>query len=108
LASSRDTSNGPDVWDLVTTMMAFQHINHCRLEFRMRIPNDAKRLEALLELSAWEDNPESGEAKLLASARCLAGYSDRRTVEAAILQHMYALDAQMAEEEFRNAENKKA
>jgi hypothetical protein len=44
----------------------------------------------------------------LASAKSLTGYKDRRSVEVVITQLMYALDAQMAEEEFEKVAKTKA
>lgn len=108
LASNRDTSNGPDVRDVTAIMLAFEHINSCRLELRMGIAKDAKHLSMRFELTAWPLTPESGEVSPLASAKSLTGYKDRRTVEVVITQLMYSLDAQMAEEEFARAANKKA
>jgi len=108
LASSRGSSNGPDVRDVAAIMLAFEHINSCRLSLRVGIAGDARHLGLRFELEAWPKETESGEVKPLASAKSLTGYKDRRTVEVVITQLMYSLDAQMAEEEFEKAAKQKA
>jgi len=108
LAASRETSNGPDVRDVTAIMLAFEHINSCRLDLRMGIAGDQKHLSMRFELTAWPRDPESGEVTPLASAKSLTGYKDRRSVEVVITQLMYALDAQMAEEEFEKAAKTRA
>lgn len=100
MASSRGTSNGPDVRDVAAVMLAFEHINSCRLELVVGLDHTAKELALAFHLTAWPLEPESGEVRPLASEKSIAGYKDRRTVEVVITQLMYALDAQMAEEEF--------
>lgn len=108
MASSRGTSNGPDVRDITATMIAFEAINKVRLQVLMGVTQDKHRTVLACEAVAWPVEPESGEVQPLASAKCLIGLSDRRTVDAVILQLMYKLDAELAEEEFRRAGVKRA
>lgn len=55
--------------------------------------------------TAHSDPRDSGEVTLLASVKSLIGYSDQRTLDAAIFQLIYALDGRMAEDEFAKIPN---
>ena len=96
MASSRGTSNGPDVRDITDTMLAFQDINQLRLELRCGVFLKSGTPVMGFELTAWESKNESTEVTPLACVKSTAGSTDRRTVEAVIFQLMYALDAELA------------
>jgi hypothetical protein len=100
LATSRITLNGPDVQDVVMVILAFEGINNCRVSLRMGIATEGQHSVMVFEAEAWERISQSTEARPLASVRWTAGSTERRTMDALIMQLMYKLDAQMAAGEF--------
>jgi len=81
-------------------MLAFQHINRCTVIVELQATHDTEEAGIVVRAHAWEKPQPGMEASLLASVKSIAGYSDRRTMDAVIFQLIYALDAQMAEQEF--------
>jgi len=86
--------------DTIAGMLAFQHINRCTVTVSLKVTHDTEQAGVHMTAEAREQVPEGTEARLLASVKSIAGYSDRRTLDAVIFQLIYALDAQMAEHEF--------
>lgn len=101
MATSRLTQNGPDVMDVVMVMVAFEAINNCRVSLRMGVVTDGQESVMSFQAEAWPRYPESGEVLPLASVKWQAGSTERRTMDALIMQLMYKLDAEMAAGEFR-------
>jgi hypothetical protein len=87
------------VRDITDAMLAFQDINQLRLELRCGVFLKSGTPVMGFELTAWEGKEESTEVLPLVCVKSIAGYSDRRTVEAVIFQLMYALDAELARRE---------
>jgi hypothetical protein len=106
LASSRDTRNGPDLQDVLSAMMAFEGINSVRLVLHLLTEKVGQTVVLRMEVEAWERPKESTAPLLLASSSVRIGSSDRRTVDAALLQLMYKLDAVLATGEFSKLTNK--
>lgn len=87
-------------------MIAFQHINRCVVTVHIKVTHGTEEAGVHLTAEAHELAEEGQEARLLASVKSIAGYSDRRTLDAVIFQLIYGLDAEMAEEEFREIPKK--
>ena len=100
LALKHGSSNGVDVVDVKYVLAAFQEINKCQLVVSITAQGSAARPELALEISAYDDLTEPAVPVLLASQKSIVGSMGPRTMEAAIRQGLYALDAQLAEKEF--------
>jgi len=100
LALKQGSSSGVDCVDVKYVLAAFQEINRCRLIVELTIQGTPARPDLILGVMAWENADVDAEPVLLASQRLPVGSVGPRTMESAILQALYALDAQMAEAEF--------
>ena len=86
--------------DVKYVLAAFEEINKCQVDVRIYVEGTTARPDLILVMRALEDWSEEAEARPLALVKQTIGSFGPRTMEAAILQGMYALDAQMAEAEF--------
>jgi len=103
LALKQGSSSGVDVVDVMYVLAAFEEINKCKLEVVISLLGTAARPQVVLEMRAWEREVDRMEVQPLGYLRQTIGSSGPRSMEAAILQGMYALDGQLAEEEFAKA-----
>jgi len=103
LASSRGTSNGPDSVDVRYVLMAFEEMNSCHITISMRLAGKPDNVAMAVEVHAWDTAEDVPEAQHLGSVKLTIGSRDRRTMEAAILQALYQLDAHFAREELAKA-----
>jgi len=99
LASSRFTSSSPDCVDVLAVLEAFEEINKCRIVVRLTLENSARSVVLRIEGEAYTRPIVGVEPVLLASHALRTGYSDRQTMDAATLQLLYGLDAQLARNE---------
>jgi len=99
-------SSGVDFVDVKYVLAAFQEINKCRLIVQITVEGSASRPSLILQVEAWDNLDVTAEPVRLASQRCPVGSTAPRTMEAAILQALYALDGQMAEEEYARTHSK--
>ena len=99
-------SSGVDVVDVQFVLAAFEEMNKCKLELSMWLEGTAARPVVWLEMRAWEPGADKLAVQPLACQKSPVGSSGPRSMEAAILQGMYALDAQMAEAEFARVDKK--
>jgi len=106
LALKQGSSSGVDVVDVKYVLAAFQEINKCGLRVGMHLEGTSARPELILTLTAWSTLLDVPEARLLASQKLQVGSMGPRTMEAAILQALYGLDAQLAADEFARVNNK--
>jgi len=99
LGSKVGLSSGVDVVDVKYVLSAFEAINRCKLSVLIRLSGTGAR--PVVEVEMWADPLESvaAEPARLGSVRLQAGSTGARTMEAAILQGLYTLDAQLAENE---------
>jgi hypothetical protein len=100
LASSRGTSNGPDVLDWVTYWAAFEVINGCRLVLETSLVDHRGEAVRFQRLTAWERKPESGVQPPLVLASVDMRVEGKMTMAAATLQLLYLLDGKLAAGEF--------
>lgn len=106
MALKQGSSTGVDVVDVKYVLAAFQEINKCALRVSMHLEGTTARPEMMVTVKAWDTLLDVPEAKLLAFQKLIVGSTGARTMEAAILQALYGLDAAMAAEEFARVNNK--
>jgi len=99
LASSRFTSSSPDCVDVLAVMEAFEEINRIKLTVRLTVEVSARTVVLLAEATAHTRVDAGAEPVLLASRQLRTGYSQKQTMDSAILQLLYGLDAQLAASE---------
>jgi len=99
LALKNSSSGGVDCVDVKYVLAAFQDLNKCALRVSMHLEGTVARPELLMTVTAWDTLLDVPEARLLASQKLLVGFTGAKTMEAAILQALYGLDAQMGLEE---------
>lgn len=92
--------------DVKYVLAAFQELNKVSLRVSMHLEGTAARPELLLTVTAWDTLLDVPEARLLASQKLLVGFTGARTMEAAILQALYGLDAQLGAEELAKVNHK--
>jgi len=92
--------------DVSYVLAAFEAINKCKLRVAMHIGGSANRPIVFLEVTAWDTLEDLPEVQLLASHKCQIGSNGPRSMEAAILQSLYALDAHMVDLELAKVNNK--
>lgn len=100
MALKEGSSSGVDAVDVKHVLGAFEAINKCTLEISIYLLGTPARPELWLKMWAWEPGADRMAVQPLACQKRMIGWSGPRSMEAAILQGLYALDAQMAEEEF--------
>ena len=106
MALNHGSSGGVDCVDVKYVLEAFEHINKCRLSVQVTIQGQGPHLGLVVEMFAYSRPVDLSEVRCLASQRLIVGSVGPRTMEAAILQGLYSLDAQMAAEEFAKADKK--
>jgi hypothetical protein len=84
-------------------MAAFEAINQVRLEVRCGLVGGTNDAQLSFVFTAFTRETADAEPVLLASVTRRQSYNKARTMDAAILQGLYALDAEMAREEFTRA-----
>lgn len=89
-----------DVVDVMSVLDAFQSINTCHLTVEMWLESGQGVKVMVLEMRAWDVGADKQAVQPLASLLQRIGLSGPRSMEAAILQGLYGLDAQLAEKEF--------
>jgi len=100
LASNRDTSNGPDWRDFAEAMAAFESQNGMRLSLQMSTVELGRDVDLCVRLMASTPNGAPAELAQSVSEERYMSSMNRRTLEAALLQLLYALDARLAWEAF--------
>jgi hypothetical protein len=103
LASSRLSSNYPGGQDVVMNLEAFEAINTVTIEIRMRSSLRGGLADIVMTALAHPSAELIGEVPPLASvSRSYLGMQVK-TLDAAVFQLLYALDAQLALREFESA-----
>lgn len=106
MASKRGSLSGQDGVDVAYVLMAFQEINSCVIELRGRVSTLGKSTTLALELIANDARGEIGDLPPLGSVKLTIGYHNPLKMEAAILQALYQLDADMARGAFVGVDKK--
>jgi len=108
LASSRGTSNGPDMLDLAAVVDAMERTNGIVITISMRTVKSGLYPCLSVLMEAHDQDHEIGEVPTLAYVRLTTGSHDLRTMEAAIMQSLYKLDAELAAIELRSTNEPRA
>jgi len=103
LATSRLSSNSPDLLDVAAVMAAFEQINTCRITLHGRVEDQDTDPHLVLIVSALEDLQDLPDPKYLASVNATCHAGSHKTIEGAILWALYQLDWRIAEETMRKA-----
>jgi len=108
LALKNGSSGNLELPELIDIVKAFEAQNSVELVISGQIVDGTRRTDLRWTATAYDGDPDAPGAKILAlaSVRCM----EKRLVslEAVLLQLLYALDFQLAENEFRNASAPKA
>ena len=108
MALKNGSSGRLELPELIDLIKAFEAQNSVELRITGQIVDGSQRMDLRWEAVAYDGDPDAPGAKILglANVRCL----EKRlvTMEAVLLQLLYALDFQLAENEFRNASAPKA
>lgn len=104
MASSRDTSNGPDWKDLAGMMAAFEEQNRVSIEiaFHRWTTNDTPDLSVIGK--AWELGADRRVAKPLAFVSVTWQAGRFKTMEGLLTFLLYQLDFQLAVHEWGNGD----
>jgi len=102
LATSRFSSNSPDVIDVGAVMEAFQQINQCAIIIYGKVEELEGRGQLCWLVQALDTKDDVPDPRVLGSVKCHLGSGSHRTMEAAVMWALYQLDAQIARYEMRN------
>jgi hypothetical protein len=103
LASSRFSSNTPDVEDITALLHAFEEHNCIQIKLGMHAVIVQGVQDIVIEAQAFSRAVEVGEAPSLASARLKVGAQKFKQMGAAIMWLLYQIDHQLAQDEFTTA-----
>jgi len=92
--------------DATTAVEAFQEHNNCLVVITIRMPRKPSAQKLWLEGKALSSLDTNGVRSLLAFASVLCSELNCLTMDAAILSLLYALDFQLAENEFAKTQTK--
>jgi len=104
LATSRLSSNNPDLQDVASVMDAFETINKCSITLHGKVVGVAGARKLQLIVSAMETNEDLPDQGYLASVNVDLGCGSHRTMEGAMLWALYQLDWRLAEIEVGRVE----
>ena len=108
LASSRGSSNTPDVMDILSAMTAFEQQNTIVLELRLTTAKKGTEDDFWIACLAHDGSAEIGALPPLASVSLSFLALRVKSLDAALFRALYALDAQLALNEFASVAKKKA
>lgn len=91
--------------DLTAVMSAFQGMNNCRLTVEISVEDVHNLSEMSLKLLAWTVVDPDGDPLPSVFQSVTRKVSTAQSLEAAVLQLLYALDFQLAEDEFAGNKN---
>lgn len=109
MATSRGTSNGPDVQDLMEALMDFQDDFRLPLTIHISLGGSPGRPDLLLELMSPLELDEQSEVKPSVYQKSRWRYLNVRSLESAILLLLHKADFEMVKwEEERKASSSEA
>lgn len=106
MATSRDSSNGPDLIDVLAVLEAFEEMNHVRLLVNLSVVREGKSATLQVVSTAYTSPIVDVVPVRLVSRQSMIGYADRRRIEQVILNDLYGLDADLARVELEGAPQK--
>jgi len=101
LALKNGSSGTVGMMELIDIVKAFEAQNSVELTISGQIVDGAKSTDLRWTAVAYDGDPDQPGAKILALANVRCGEKRLVTMEAVLLQLLYALDHQLAENEFR-------
>jgi hypothetical protein len=108
LASSQSSSNTPDVMDILSAMTAFEQQNTIVLELRLSTAKKGTEDDFWITCLAHNGSAEIGDLPPLASVSMSFLALRVKSLDAALFRALYALDAQLALNEFASMTEKRA
>ena len=106
MASSRFSSNTPDLEDVTVTIAAFEKINQVRVSVRLGCVERDGRTDLRLIAEAWSLEGLFSEVRLLALVSVNCSGINLKSMDAALIHVLYMLDGKLAEEEFARVDKK--
>lgn len=100
MAQSRGSSNTVDWRDVVGNMVAFEAVNHVRIEVRLTTADYRGRADLAAQVMAWSVELVDGVPSLLASVNATCSATRLKTLEGLVIHGLYLLDGKLAEREF--------
>jgi hypothetical protein len=106
LALKNGSSGGVSYVDVKYALSAFQAVNKCFITVVLTINDEGTWPELEMELLADTERSVAAAPVHLVSQKLRIGSNGPQTMEAAILQGLYSIDAQLAESEFARRHSK--
>ena len=106
LALKNGSSASLGMMELVDLIKAFEKQNGTEVRFEAQLVDGQKGIDLRWRAMAYDTDPDNPEARLLASVSVRCGEKRLVTMEAVLLQLLYALDFQLAQSEFAKVEPK--
>lgn len=106
LALKNGSSQSVGSADVLAVLVAFEEVNNCKLVVTIQSLNTLKLGILELEVRALSRSAVPAEPVLLGCQKFRYGYRNASTLESAILQALYSIDAQLADHEFATAIDK--
>ncbi len=106
MAQSRGSSNTPDVMDILSAMAAFEQQNTIVLELRLSTAKRGTEDDFWVTCLAHDGSAEIGALPPLGSVNLSFLALGVKTLDALLFRALYALDAQLALNEFESAGKK--
>jgi hypothetical protein len=106
LALKAGSSNNVELNSLIVAMKEFERENSIEITLSGQLVDGVKGLDLVWRALAWDGDPLSEGAKLLASVNVSCRSTRLLSMEAVLFQLMYALDFQLALRELGSGEQK--
>jgi len=106
LAQNKSSYPTPDWVDVATLLSAFEAINNVHVLLTVSTAAQSRGVSLGLLAQAYEGEIGSPEARCLASSSATCSATGLRSLDAALIHLLYALDAQLASREFASVSTK--
>lgn len=106
LVSRKHSYPTVDWLDVAMALIAFEAINQVKITVEMSVRDGGPSGEMDMTLWAWDRKGVSSDRKLLASVNVTCSGTGAKSLEAALFQALYGLDAKLAEGEFASVISK--
>lgn len=106
MASSRGSSNTPDLLDLTASWEAMENINRIRIKVVLELEEEKETGDLWANLEAWGEFLGEPEARLLGSVKSRCSATQFASLDTALFRALYALDARLASLEMGGKELK--
>lgn len=106
MASSRFSSNSPDLQDVTVTIAAFEKINEVRVNVRLGCIEHKGHTDLEMIAEAWSLPGLQQEVKLLGCVSVRCSTINLKSMDAALIHVLYLLDGKLDEAEFAAVDKK--